>query len=267
MLLLVSAGWLGLVVTLAVFAPWLPLRHPSKDIDYYAVAAGPSAEHWLGTDELGRDMLSRLVWGARVSLVVGVGSVAAGALVGTTLGIVAGYFRGRVDALISWLVDVLLAFPALVLALAIAAYLGQGTGNVTLAIAVVAVPAFTRVARATTMSYTERDFVVAARSIGERNHRILFGEVAPNVAPTISTYAFVAVAVAIVAEGGLSFLGLSVAPPTPSWGSMIAGGRRELDRAAHVALIPALVMFFTVLSLNLLGERLRDRLDLREVKM
>ncbi len=262
-----SSGWLAIVVFAALAAPWLPLRDPSNDIDYEAVATGPSSDHWLGTDQLARDILSRLAWGGRVSIIAGLGSVLIGILIGGCIGLVAGYFRGSIDGALSWVIDVLLAFPGLVFALAIAAYLGPSLTNVTIAIAVIMIPGFARVARAATISAAERDFVLAARSLGEPHRRILFGELLPVVWPTIATYSFVAFAIAVIVEGGLSFLGLSVPPPTPSWGSMIAGGRSKLDGAVHVSLFPAIALFLTVLSLNMLGERFGDAKNSRGVQL
>ncbi|TML58497.1 MAG: ABC transporter permease [Actinobacteria bacterium] len=262
----VPALWILLVVLVAVFAPVLPLKSAIKsDLNHIATSPGRGG-HVLGTDEIGRDILARLVWGSRVSLIVGTVAVAVGLLVGGTVGLVAGYYRGRVEWLLMFLVDTMLAFPALVLVIALVAFLGQNLRNVTLAVAIVAIPAFARVTRGATLSFAQREFVTAARGMGATNRRIIFSEILPNVILPVAAFALVVVAVAIVAEGGLAFLGLSVPQPRPSWGEMISGGRDKLagGTAVHVSLIPATVMFVTVLAFNLVGDRLRGFLDVRE---
>jgi peptide/nickel transport system permease protein len=252
--------WMVLVVGGAILAGLLPLQDPDA-IDSAAGRQGPSAAHWLGADQLGRDMLSRLIYGARVSLVVGVVSALAAGLVGSLLGLVAGYFRRTTETIMMGALDILLAFPALVFVIVVTSLLDRTVGNVILTIAVLSVPPFARVARAQTLTYAQRDFVKAARSLGAGKWRILFGEIAPNILPTMAAYALVVMAVVIVVEGSLSFLGLGVPADVATWGSMINGGRGLLETAAHVSLIPAVVMFLTVLSLNSLGEKVRRRYD------
>ena len=260
----VPLAWVVLVVLAAVLAPILPLDDPSKS-DFRAIAKGPfTSGHVLGTDAIGRDTLSRLVWGARVALTVGVVAVGVGMVIGGAIGVVAGYFRGRLELLLMGIVDVMLAFPALVLVIAITAFLGQSLRNVAIAITVVATPAFARVARAATLTFAQREFVTAARAMGATNRRIIVREILPNVALPVAAFALVVVAVAIVAEGGLAFLGLSVPAPKPSWGGMINDGRDKLEDAPYVSLLPAFVMFLTVLSFNLLGDVFRSRFDVRE---
>jgi peptide/nickel transport system permease protein len=259
--LYLASLWMILVVGSAVFADLLPLKDPLA-IDSTAGRKGPSLEHWLGADQLGRDMLSRIAFGGRVSLVIGVVSALAAGLVGTFLGLVAGYFRRTTETVLMGGLDIVLAFPALVFVIVLTSLLGPTIGNLILAIAVLAVPVFARVARAQTLAYSQRDFVKAARSIGAGNWRILFQEIAPNIAPTMVAYALVVMAVAIVLEGSLSFLGLGVSAEVPTWGSSIAAGRGLLETAAHISLIPAIDMFLTVLSLNSLGEKVRRRYDL-----
>lgn len=257
-------AWLGLVVVSALAAPILPLRDPLKsDFAYVATPPGEGG-HLLGTDEIGRDILARVVFGGRVALVVGFVAIAIGMIVGGAVGMLAGYYRGRLEVVLMGIVDVMLAFPALVLVIAISAFLGQSLRNVTIAIAVVSVPAFARVARGATLSFAQREFVTAARAMGARDRRIIVRELLPNVVLPVAAFGLVVVAVAIVAEGGLAFLGLSVPPPKPSWGSMIAGGKGELEDSPFVSLIPAGVMFLTVLAFNLVGERFRSRFDVRE---
>ena len=182
------------------------------------------------------------------------------------IGLVAGYYRGRVETLLMGLVDVMLAFPALVLVIAITVFLGQSLRNVTVAVAVVAIPAFARVTRGATLSCAQRDFVTAARGMGATNRRVLFRDVVPNVLLPVAAFALVVVGVAMIAEGGLAFLGLSVPPPHPSWGSMIYGAKNKLadGSAPFISLIPAAVMFLTVLSFNLVGDHLRTLLNVRE---
>lgn len=256
--------WIGVVVIAALAAPILPIDDPMKS-DFRHVASGPFVGgHLLGTDDIGRDILSRIVWGSRVALTVGVVAVAVGMFVGGAIGVLAGYYRGRVETVLMGLIDVMLAFPALVLVIAITAFLGNSLRNVAIAVAVVATPAFARVARAATLTFAQREFVVAARAMGARNRRIIISEILPNVVLPVAAFALVVVAVAIVAEGGLAFLGLSVPAPKPSWGSMINDGRAKLDQAPFISLIPAAMMFVTVLCFNLLGDVFRGRFDVRE---
>lgn len=258
----VSVAWIALVILGAIFASTLPLKNPDNPLAVPSL--GASVHYPLGTDDLGRDMLARIVFGARVSIIVGFTSIAIGLAVGGTLGVIAGYYKGRIGRLIMGCMDVLLAFPALVLALAIVTFLGQNLRNVVIAIGVLAVAPIARVIRASTLTFAEREFVTAARALGAKNGRIIVREILPNVAlPTLS-FGLVAVAVAIVAEGGLAFLGLSVRPPTPSWGSMINEGRTYLQQAPQISLIPAAVMFLTVLAFNFVGDSLRARFDVRQ---
>ena len=261
-LLLVAVGWIALIVLAAALADFLPIGSPT-DMDMLARRAPPSAQHLLGTDQLGRDMLSRLIYGARISLTVGLLAPVIGVTVGGCLGMLAGYFRGRLETLTVAGVDVLLAFPPLVFALAVTAYLGQSVLNLTLVIGVLGIPAFTRVARAVTLSLSEREFVTAARALGATHLRILTRELLPNVALPLLAFFLLGVAVTIVVEGALSFLGLGVPPPAPSWGSMIGEGRESLDLAPWLAFLPAGFMFATVLAFNIVGDTLRALTDPR----
>ena len=261
-LFLAAVGWILLIGLGAIFAGSLPMPSPT-DMDMLARRAPPSAEHWLGTDHLGRDMFSRLVYGARVSLIVGFLAPVIGVAIGAFLGMLAGYFRGRFETFTVGGVDVLLAFPPLVFILAVTAYMGQSVANITLVIGVLSVPAFTRVARAVTLSLTEREFVVAARALGATHSRILLRELLPNVALPLVAFFLLGVAVTIVVEGALSFLGLGVPPPAPSWGSMIAEGRESLDIAPWLAFLPAIFMFLSVLAFNIVGDTLRALTDPR----
>jgi peptide/nickel transport system permease protein len=257
-----AALWIVLVLALAILAGLLPIDNPDRQ-ELLARRALPSAAHLLGTDALGRDILARVIYGARASLTIGLLAPLIATVVGTLFGTLAGYFRGAVEILTVGASDVLLAFPPLVLALAIVAYLGQSVTNVTIVLAILTVPAVTRVARAATLAVREREFVTAARALGAGDARILAREILPNIVPSLAAYFLVLVAVIIVAEGILSFLGLGVPPPTPSWGSMIAEGRDSLDSAPHIAFIPAGAMFLTVLAFNLVGDTLQAITDPR----
>lgn len=261
-----AAGWLVLVTLAAILAPVLPIDEPG--ITDFAVpnnASPGTAGHLLGTDHNGYDILSRVIWGGRVSLVVAFGVLAVGMTVGGLVGVLAGYYRGRVETILMAIVDIFLAFPSLLLLIAIVAFLGADLKNVVLGISLVSIPAFARIARATTLSFAQREFVLAARAAGAGDGRILTREILPNVVLPLLAFGLLVVAIAIVAEGSLAFLGLT-SPETVSWGGMINGGRRPLqeDNIAHVAMIPAFVMFLTVLSVNFLGDRFRATFDVKE---
>jgi peptide/nickel transport system permease protein len=259
-------AWIAIVAAAAITADWLPLASPS-DMDLLARRAGPSPDHWLGTDALGRDILSRLVFGARISLIVGLIAPLLGLVIGGGLGMLAGYFRGRIETSVVGGIDVLLAFPPLVLALAITAYLGQSVLNITITLGILSIPSLTRVARAATLSFAGRDFVTAARALGAGHGRILLRELLPNIGLPLIAFFLLAVAVIIVVEGALSFLGLGVPPPSPSWGGMIAEGRDSLETAPSIAFLPAAAMFLTVLAFNLVGDRLRASTDPRQAAL
>jgi peptide/nickel transport system permease protein len=254
----------------AALAPWLPLDDP--DVTDFAVLrnnAGPGTSgHLLGTDENGFDILSRLVWGGRVSLIVAFGVLAIGMTVGGSIGLVAGFARGRVESVLMGIVDILLAFPGLILLIAIVAFLGADLVNVVIGISLVSIPAFARIARATTLTFSQREFVLAARASGATSRRILAREILPNVFLPLLAFGLLVVAIAIVAEGSLAFLGLT-SQETISWGGMINGGRRALqqDDIAHTSLLPAFVLFLTVLSVNFLGDRFRSAFDVRDAAL
>lgn len=257
-------AWLLLIVFCAAFAPWLGLQDPAK-IDYIHSQAPPSSSHWLGTDGLGRDMLSRVIYGARVSLVVGLTAPAVGMTFGLLFGIIAGYYRGKVEAVVVATMDTVLALPGLVLLLLISLTFGGSLLTISVAVGLLSIPYFTRVSRANTLTFASREFVLAAQAMGATNARILMREIFPNVVLPILAYALVAVAGIIVIEGSLSFLGLSVSSPTPSWGGSMAEGQEHLEEAPHIALFPASAMFLTVLSFNLVGDTLRRHIaDIRE---
>jgi peptide/nickel transport system permease protein len=258
-----ALGWMMFVFAVALFADVLPLPSPT-DMDMLERRAGFSALHWLGTDGLGRDELARLIHGARISLIVGLCAPVIGVTFGGALGLLAGYFRGRFESFVVGSMDVLLAFPPLILALAVTAFLGQSILNLTGILGVLGIPAFMRVARASTLTLARREFVIAAQALGASHARILLRELLPNVMLPLLAFFLLGVAVTIVVEGALSFLGLGVPPPISSWGSMIGEGRESLDVAPRLAFIPAIAMFLTVLSFNLVGDTLRALTDPRQ---
>lgn len=248
--------WLLIVLGLAAGADWLPLPPPDQ-MDFLAAEQLPSAAHWLGTDLDGRDLLARLAYGARVSLTVCLAAPLIGLGFGTLLAMAATGGPGWLRKAVLSLLDAMLAFPSLVFALGLTVVFGPSLRNVTLALGIMSIPAFARIARANILPLLGREFVLAARTAGASTAWIMWREIVPNIAMPLLTYAMTMGSVMIVAEGSLSFLGVGVPPPTPSWGSMIADGREALERVPHVSLIPAAVMFLTVLSLNLLGDALR----------
>lgn len=249
-----------LAIGAPIFAPYSPLLyHPS------IAAQPPSAAHWLGTDSLGRDQLSRVIYGARISLAVGVGAILLGGALGTAMGVVAGYARGWPDQAISIVVDALLAFPSLILALAIAAALGSGITNVVLALAIVRVPIYARLARGQTLQVRGLDYVTAAKAVGTRPVRLLWRHIVPNIVSPLMVQATLSISFAILDESVLSFLGLGAQPPTPEWGTMVSDAQPYLTGGTDpwMMLGPALAIIITVLCLNLFGDAIRDRLDPR----
>ena len=262
-----AAGWLLLLVFLAVFAPVLPFVDDPSDFFPDAFRTTPSAEHWFGGDAIGRDLFARVVYGGRVSLTVGVASIAIGMFIGGTLGLIAGYFRGAADTFITATANILLAFPPLILALALVSFMGQNLRNVIIALAILSIPSLTRITRAATLTFSQREFVMASRTLGASHWRVITREVLPNVVPPMASFALLAIAVVIVAEGALSFLGLSVEAPTASWGGIINEGRDILDEAPHVSLIPCAVMFVTLLALNYVGDKLQQAWNVREIRL
>ena len=253
-----ALGWTILIVLGALVVDFLPLseaRDPSLAL-MTASSLPPDlfSAHPLGTDGQGLDILGGLLYGARVSLVVGIGGVLVGGLIGGALGLVAGYRGGWTDRIVSILTDTLLAFPSLILLIAIVTVLEPTLLNVTLALGIMVVPSYARLVRANAMSFADREFVTAARSLGAGELRIMLREVTPNILQPVFSYSFMLVAVLIVAEASLSYLGLSIPRPEPTWGNMISAGQSDFQRDPHLVGIPAVVLFLTVLSLNQLGE-------------
>ena len=265
----VCAGWVALMALLAILAGVLPLKAPNFQ-DYSAVNVGPSVHHLLGTDDLGRDLLARIIYGSRVSLVIGFAPVAIGLAVGGSLGLLAGYRGGVADSLLNALSFVILAFPAL-LAIMVIERFWQPISLLKLIVlfAIVAAPQLFRVMRATTLSYAGREFVVAARATGATTRRILLRELLPNTLPAAASFALIGVAIAIVLEGALAFLGLSVSLPTSSLGNIINAGvnNDNLTLNPYIALWPSLYIFLLLTALNLMADRLRSYFDIREVKL
>ena len=261
-----AVGWLVIVAVCAVFASVLPVADPLKP-DIVHKLAMPSWAHPLGTDGLGRDALSRLVHGARISLVVSLTAVTVGMVVGGTIGVLAGFLRGWFETALMAAINVILAFPGLVLLLVLLAYVGQSLGVISLVVGFLSIPVYARVARANTLAVAEREFVLAAHTMGATRLRQLLREIAPNVVLPVVAFGLVAMGVVIVLEGSLSFLGLSVEAPTATWGGMIAEGKRHLSEAPLAALIPSAAMFLTVLSLNFVGDTLRRRFDVRDANL
>jgi len=254
---------IALFLVLAIFAPLLTPYDPIAQ-SWTSVRKPPSLAHWFGTDDVGRDILVRVIFGARASLMAGVISIGIALAIGVPLGLVAGYLGGFLDALISRITDAMLACPFLILAIALAAFLGPSLGNAMIAIGVTTTPIFVRLTRGQVMSVKVEDYVEAARAVGNPPWRIALVHILPNILPALLVQATLSIAAAIIAEAALSFLGLGQQPPAPSWGSMLNSAQRFLVNAPWMAVWPGLAIFLTVLSFNLIGDGLRDALDPRE---
>jgi len=261
----VAVGWIVAITLAAVVAPWLPIADPDE-IANGAPRDGILGDNLMGTDALGRDVFARTVHGARISLGVGFLGIILGVTVGGALGIVAGYFRGIADQVISFMFFSLLSFPALVLALLITASIDRSFWTVAMTLGILGIAPIGRLARATTIQFSEREFVQAARVIGARNKRIIIRELLPNVVIPMGALTLLGMGISIVAEGSLAFLGLSVEGEAISWGKSIVDGSqtRDLEQNAHVAFVPIAAMFLTVLALNFAGDRVREYTDVRE---
>lgn len=258
-------GLVGLIGVLIILILGLlaPLFAPNDPTEMFKqnILEAPSTEFWLGTDEFGRDILSRVIYGARVSLFVGLISVGIGASLGFLFGIIAGYFQGWIDNVIMRAMDVLFAFPDILLALAIVSVLGPNLTNTMIAIGIVFTPVFTRTVRAAVISIKEMEFITSARSIGLKTSKVIFKHISPNILAPFLVQITLALSGAILTEAALSFLGLGIQPPDPSWGSMLNASRRYMELAPWIAVFPALFIIFTIFSFNLLGDSLRDLLD------
>lgn len=249
---------------LAAAAPLLPIADPNAT-SWTAVRQAPSALHWLGTDDLGRDVLSRMIWGARASLMAGVISVAIAIAVGLPFGLLAGYFGGWIDMVISRVTDAFLAMPFLITAIALAAFLGPSLTNAMIAIGLSAMPIFIRLTRGQVLAVKTEDYVEGARAIGLRHYSIITRYILPNILAPILVQATLTVAAAIIAEASLSFLGLGQQPPAASWGSMLNVAKNYLSQAPWMAVWPGAAIYLVVIGFNLLGDGLRDALDPREI--
>jgi glutathione transport system permease protein len=256
-----AGGFVVLLVGVAILAPHLVPFDAENYFDYDALNAGPSAQHWFGVDSLGRDVFSRILMGARISLAAGFFSVALGGLMGTAMGLLAGYYEGWWDRISMRICDVLFAFPGILLAIGVVAILGGGMTNVICAVAIFSIPAFARLVRGSTLALKHLTYVEAARSIGARDRTIILRHIFPGTISPIVVYFTMRVGTSIIVAASLSFLGMGAQPPTPEWGAMLNDARADMALAPHEAIFPSLAIFLTVLAFNLLGDGLRDALD------
>ncbi len=260
-----KTSWIGLVVFLlvsfaAIFAGVLAPHDPIEQ-DVMMRLKPPSSDHWLGTDYFGRDILSRLLYGARISLIIGLVSTFAAMLIGSLIGILAGWYGGRFDSIVMQAMDILLAFPSLILGLIVVAMLGPSMTNIIVAIALTSIPPFARIARAPTIAVKEREFIEACRALGFSDARIMAGHILPNIFPEILVMASLWLANAIRTEAAMAFIGLGVKPPAPAWGGMIREGFESILDSAWLAIAPGMAILIVVFALNLLGDGLRDAVD------
>ena len=262
-----AVAYLAVLAVAAVFADVLPIKGPA---DTFAGTSkqGPSLSHWFGNDGVGRDVFSRVIYGAQVSLVISTVGTVLALVIGGLLGMVSGYYSGRVDRWLTATLNASLVIPPLILFLALVLFLDSEAKRrifiLVFTFVLLSIAPIARVVRAATLSCANQDYVLAARTLGARDGRVLFREVLPNIAPSLVSYSLIIMAGLIVVEGAVAFLGLSVPPPTPTWGDMINKGRTNLDVAAHISLMPAIVMFVTVLALNFVGDRLQQYFEPRE---
>ncbi|MFI7783197.1 glutathione ABC transporter permease [Citrobacter amalonaticus] len=258
---LIAGLFVLLLILVAIFARWLTPFDAENYFDYDRLNDGPSMMHWFGVDSLGRDIFSRVLVGAQISLAAGVFAVLIGAVIGTVLGLLAGYYEGWWDRVIMRICDVLFAFPGILLAIAVVAVLGSGIANVIIAVAIFSIPAFARLVRGNTLVLKRQTFIESARSIGASDATIIFSHILPGTVSSIVVFFTMRIGSSIISAASLSFLGLGAQPPTPEWGAMLNEARADMVIAPHVALFPAVAIFLTVLAFNLLGDGLRDALD------
>lgn len=257
---LVASIFIGLLIVIAIIGPYIAPYDPFEP-NYNALLEGPSASHLAGTDEYGRDIFSRLIVGAKISLMVSFSAVFLGLILGTILGLISGYFGGWVDKIIMRSCDVLFSFPDLLLAIAIVALLGPGINNVIIAVMIFSVPSFARLVRGATLNAKENVYVEAAQSMGASHVRVLWKHIFPETISELIIFVTMRIGTAILAASGLSFLGLGASPEMPEWGVMLSSGRDYLGTSSHVVIMPGIAIFLTVLAFNLIGDGLRDVLD------
>jgi peptide/nickel transport system permease protein len=263
----ICVGWIGLNLFGAIFANVLPLQNPLYQ-NYTLINAGPSLHHFFGTDDIGRDIFSRVVYGSRISITAGVGAMIIGFGVGAPLGMLTAYRRGRFDTMVTTVMYALLAFPGIVATIAVLSFwVPRDLFKIIVVIGVASIPIVYRVIRAATLSVAARDFVVAAKVQGASDRRILFKELLPNVAPILISFLLIGIATVVTLEGALAFLGLSVNPPTPSWGNMINEARTVMAQNPWLVIFPSVALCLFLLSLNFIGDRLRTHYDVAEVKL
>jgi peptide/nickel transport system permease protein len=262
-----KTSWIGLglfvfVCLLAILAPWIA-PHDPIDQNVFNRLKGPSETYWFGTDSFGRDILSRIMWGARISLTIGLVSISIALVIGTLIGLIAGYYGGRLDIIVMQTMDVLLAFPSLILGLIVVAMLGPSVENLIIAIALTAIPPFARIARAPTIAIKEREFMEAGKALGYSDARLMLGHLLPNILPEVLVMGSLWMATAIRVEASLAFIGLGVSPPTATWGGMIREGFENILDSFYLVLFPSIAILVVVFALNLLGDGLRDAIDPR----
>ena len=263
----ICVGWIGLNLFGAIFANVLPLQNPLFQ-DYTAINAGPSLHHLFGTDDIGRDIFSRVVYGSRISITAGIGAMIIGFGVGAPLGMLTAYRRGRFDTMVTTVMYALLAFPGIVATIAVLSFwVPRDLFKIIVVIGVASIPIIYRIIRAATLSVASREFVVAAKVQGASDRRILFKELLPNVAPILISFLLIGIATVVTVEGALAFLGLSVNPPTPSWGNMINEARTVMAQNPWLVVFPSVALCLFLLSLNFIGDRLRTHFDVAEVKL
>lgn len=258
---IIAGSFILLLIAVALIAPWIAPFDAENYFDYDRLNDGPSLLHWFGVDSLGRDIFSRVLVGAQISLAAGVFSVLIGAVIGTFFGLLAGYYEGWWDRIIMRICDVLFAFPGILLAIAVVAVMGSGMANVIIAVAIFSIPAFARLVRGNTLVLKHQTFIESARSIGASDWTIIFRHILPGTVSSIVVYFTMRIGTSIISAASLSFLGLGAQPPTPEWGAMLNEARADMVIAPHVAIFPSLAIFLTVLAFNLLGDGLRDALD------